>query len=102
MAPPSSARRCSTSSAVLDLDLPLDAALAQTRFHHQWQPDALRLETKAADSLRDFLTKLGHHLEDSKTFGASNGVAFSDGTFTAANANRAFPSEGGGVVDYLP
>lgn len=79
---------------VLDLGLPLDAALAQTRFHHQWQPDELRLETKAPDTVRDFLTKLGHHLEDSKTFGASNGVAFSDGTFTAASEPRV-PSEAG-------
>ena len=55
---------------VLDLGLPLDAALAQPRFHHQWQPDALRLETKASDTVRNFLTKLGHHLEDAKTFGA--------------------------------
>ena len=77
---------------VLDLGLPLDAALAQPRFHHQWQPDALRLETKASDIVRNFLTKLGHHLEDSKTFGASNGVGWSDGTFTAASEPRV-PSE---------
>ena len=78
--------------AVLDLGLPLDAALAQPRFHHQWQPDELRLENRASDSVREFLTKLGHHLEPAERIGASNGVAWYDGTFTAASEPRV-PSE---------
>jgi gamma-glutamyltranspeptidase / glutathione hydrolase len=73
---------------VLDLGLPLDAALAQPRFHHQWQPDELRLETRASDTVRNFLTKLGHHLDPANNIGASNGVAWSDGTFTAASEPR--------------
>lgn len=78
--------------AVLDLGLPLDAALAQPRFHHQWQPDELRLETRASDAVREFLTKLGHHLDPVNNISASNGVAWSDGTFTAASEPR-IPSE---------
>jgi gamma-glutamyltranspeptidase/glutathione hydrolase len=78
--------------AVLDLGLPLDAALAQPRFHHQWQPDELRIESRASDAVREFLTKLGHPLESVKNIGASNGVAWSDGTFTAASEPR-LPSE---------
>jgi gamma-glutamyltranspeptidase/glutathione hydrolase len=77
---------------VLDLGLPLDAALAQPRFHHQWQPDELRLENRASDSVREALTKLGHHLAPASGIGASNGVAWSDGTFTAASEPRV-PSE---------
>jgi gamma-glutamyltranspeptidase/glutathione hydrolase len=79
---------------VLDLGLPLDAALAQARFHHQWQPNVLRLETRASSAVRDRLTALGHHIEDSKGIGASNGVAWADGTFTAASEPRV-PSEAG-------
>jgi gamma-glutamyltranspeptidase/glutathione hydrolase len=77
---------------VLDLGLTLDAALAQPRFHHQWQPDELRLEARASDTVREFLTKLGHHLDPAKGIGSSNGVAWSDGAFTAASEPRV-PSE---------
>ncbi|EDY16861.1 gamma-glutamyltransferase [Chthoniobacter flavus Ellin428] len=77
---------------VLDLGLSLDAALAQPRFHHQWQPDELRIESRAPDAVREFLTKLGHPLDSVKNIGASNGVAWSDGTFTAASEPR-LPSE---------
>jgi gamma-glutamyltranspeptidase/glutathione hydrolase len=79
---------------VLDLGLTLDAALAQPRFHHQWQPDELRLETRASDTVREFLTKLGHHLDPADSISSSNGVAWSDGTFTAASEPRV-PSEAG-------
>jgi len=77
---------------VLDLGLSLDAALAQPRFHHQWQPDELRLENRASDAVRESLTKLGHHLNPANGIGSSNGVAWSDGTFTAASEPRV-PSE---------
>jgi len=78
--------------AILDLGMTLDAALAQPRFHHQWQPDELRLEKRASDTVRESLTKLGHHLESASGIGSSNGVAWSDGTFTAASEPRV-PSE---------
>jgi gamma-glutamyltranspeptidase/glutathione hydrolase len=78
--------------AVLDLGLSLDAALAQPRFHHQWRPDELRLENRASDSVRQALTKLGHHLAPVNNIGSSNGVAWSDGAFTAASEPRV-PSE---------
>jgi len=79
-------------TGVLDLGLTLDAALAQPRFHHQWQPNELRLENRAPAELREKLTALGHHLESSNGIGSSNGVAWSDGTFTAASEPRV-PSE---------
>jgi len=73
---------------VLDLGLTLDAALAQPRFHHQWQPDELHLEDRTSATVRDRLTTLGHHLIDSKGIGASNAVGWSNGTFTAASEPR--------------
>jgi gamma-glutamyltranspeptidase/glutathione hydrolase len=79
-------------TGVLDLGLPLDAALAQPRFHHQWKPDELRLENRAPAGLREQLTALGHHIETSTGIGASNGVAWADGAFTAASEPRV-PSE---------
>ncbi len=76
----------------LDLGLSLDAALAQFRFHHQWQPDEVRIETRAPAAVREHLAKLGHHVETVPGMGASNGVAWSDGRFTAASEPRV-PSE---------
>ena len=73
---------------VLDLGLSLDAALAQPRFHHQWQPNELRIEDRASDTVREHLTKLGHQLDIATGIGASNGIAFSAGAFTAASEPR--------------
>jgi len=77
---------------VLDLGLPLDAALAQPRLHHQWRPDEVRLENRAPAAVAEHLAKLGHRLDRTATIGASNAVAWKDGTFTAASEPRV-PSE---------
>lgn len=77
---------------VLDLGLTLDAALAQPRLHHQWQPDEIRLENRAPAEVREHLTKLGHKIDLADAIGTSNGVEWRDGTFTAASEPR-IPSE---------
>ncbi len=73
---------------VLDLGLPLDAALAQPRFHHQWRPDQIRIETRMSESVLKHLADLGHGLDVHPTIGASNAVGWRDGTFTAASEPR--------------
>lgn len=45
---------------VLDLHLPLDAALAQPRFHQQWAPDELRVEKALPPEIAESLRKRGH------------------------------------------
>jgi gamma-glutamyltranspeptidase/glutathione hydrolase len=77
---------------VLDLGLSLDAALARPRLHHQWRPDEVRLENSAPATTREYLAKVGHKIDSAASFGASNGVAWSDGQFTAASEPRV-PSE---------
>ncbi|HEV7406759.1 MAG TPA: gamma-glutamyltransferase [Chthoniobacteraceae bacterium] len=47
---------------VLDLHLPLDAALAQPRFHQQWAPDELRVEDTLPPPIADSLRARGHKL----------------------------------------
>ncbi len=73
---------------VLDLGLPLDAALAQPRFHHQWQPDELRIEQSWSADVRGRLAKLGHKLNVVSTAGASNAVGFFDGKFIGVSEPR--------------
>jgi gamma-glutamyltranspeptidase/glutathione hydrolase len=73
---------------VLDLGLPLDAALAQPRFHHQRRPDEIRLETRTPEAVLKHLADLGHKLDVVPDIGASNAVGWRDGTFTAASEPR--------------
>ncbi len=49
---------------VLDLGLPLDAALAQPRLHQQWMPDEIRLEKAMPDTIKRALAARGHRLDE--------------------------------------
>jgi gamma-glutamyltranspeptidase/glutathione hydrolase len=73
---------------VLDLGLSLDAALAQPRFHHQWQPNELRIEQSWNDRVLEQLANFGHQLNVVPSAGASNAVGFFDGKFIGASEPR--------------
>lgn len=73
---------------VLDLGLSLDAALAQPRFHHQWQPNELRIENTWLDTVLEKLAGFGQQLNVVPLSGASNAVGFFDGKFIGASEPR--------------
>ena len=73
---------------ILDLGLTLDAALAQPRLHHQWLPNEIRLEKRTPPAVEKYLKKLGHKIDLTAAIGASNGVEWRNGTFTAASEPR--------------
>jgi gamma-glutamyltranspeptidase/glutathione hydrolase len=73
---------------VLDLGLSLEAALAQPRFHHQWQPNELRIEQRWPDTVLERLVGFGHHLNVVALAGASNAVGFFDGKFVGVSEPR--------------
>jgi len=60
----------------IDLDLPLDQALAQPRIHHQWSPDAVRIESRLADALQRALTSRGHKLTPVANMGVTQAIGF--------------------------
>jgi gamma-glutamyltranspeptidase/glutathione hydrolase len=60
----------------IDFGLPVDAALAQPRFHHQWQPDELRIEKSVPEKVRRELERRGHKLKVVDSLGAAQAVAF--------------------------
>jgi gamma-glutamyltranspeptidase/glutathione hydrolase len=64
----------------LDLGLPMDQALAQPRIHHQWSPDAVRIETKLDESLQQALTTRGHKLTPVSSMGVSQAIEYDAGT----------------------
>ena len=60
----------------IDFGMPIDEALAQPRFHHQWLPDELRIEKTVTDQVRRELERRGHKLKVMDSMGAAQAVAF--------------------------
>ncbi|MES2505521.1 MAG: gamma-glutamyltransferase [Verrucomicrobiota bacterium] len=61
-------------SRVIDDGLGPNAALAQPRFHHQWNPDELKIETKFDAETLQKVEGLGHRLDRTSAFGACQAV----------------------------
>ncbi len=61
----------------IDFNMDLDAALAQPRFHHQWQPDELRIEGSVGEAVVKELQRRGHLVNVVKAIGATQAVALS-------------------------
>jgi gamma-glutamyltranspeptidase/glutathione hydrolase len=63
-----------TTVNMIDFGMDLETALAQPRFHHQWSPDELRLETRVADAVQQELEKRGHRVVLVEAIGAAHAV----------------------------
>lgn len=61
---------------IIDDGLRPAAALAEPRFHHQWNPDELKIETKFGDETLTKLEALGHKLAKTSAFGACQAIWF--------------------------
>ena len=59
---------------MIDFGMPLEVALAQPRFHHQWRPDELTIEKGIDSSVLRALEKRGHHLAPVQSLGAAQAV----------------------------
>ena len=59
----------------IDFGLAPDQALAQPRFHHQWNPDELKIEKGTGDPVLQELEKRGHKLSPVDSFGAAQAIA---------------------------
>jgi gamma-glutamyltranspeptidase / glutathione hydrolase len=60
---------------VIDFGMDIEQALKQPRFHHQWQPDELRIERRVSAEVRAALEKRGHTLNVVDSMGAAQAVA---------------------------
>lgn len=73
----------------VDFELPAAEAIGRPRFHHQWKPDALRIERGVPAHVRDELQKRGHRLDVEEHIGVSQAVAIDEnGAFTGASDPR--------------
>jgi len=58
----------------VDYDMPVDALLSTPRFHHQWQPDELKIERLIGSAVAAELRMRGHTVSEVETFGACQAV----------------------------
>jgi gamma-glutamyltranspeptidase/glutathione hydrolase len=58
----------------IDFRSEIDQALAQSRFHHQWKPDELKVERKIGDDVVRELKARGHNVVPVQSLGAAQAV----------------------------
>lgn len=77
---------------MIDFNMTLDAALAQPRFHQQWQPDELRIEAAVGDATIQELERKGHRVLRVPAIGAAQAICVSpDGKrFIGASEPRGY------------
>jgi gamma-glutamyltranspeptidase/glutathione hydrolase len=63
----------------VDYDMPADAAIASPRFHHQWQPDELKMERAIGPAVAAELRMRGHTISEVDAFGACQAVGLHKG-----------------------
>ena len=60
---------------VIEWNMSMSEAVAASRFHHQWMPDEIMMETKSFDAqLSEKLKNLGHKLRDIKSIGLVDAI----------------------------
>ena len=59
----------------LHLGLPLEKAIAAPRFHHQWSPDRLYVETTVPNATVQKLKEKGHAITRIRFVGVTQGIA---------------------------
>jgi gamma-glutamyltranspeptidase/glutathione hydrolase len=59
---------------VIDFGMNIAEATVAPRFHHQWLPDKLYLETGINQDTRELLAKKGHNLSESSAMGSTQSI----------------------------
>lgn len=64
---------------IIDDGMLPEEALAQPRFHHQWNPDELKIEKAFGAETLAQVRAFGHKLAESESFGACQAISFDAG-----------------------
>jgi gamma-glutamyltranspeptidase / glutathione hydrolase len=73
----------------IDLNMPLDQALSQPRFHHQWSPDRVLVEKSMPTEMVKQLQAKGHQIVKSTSVGITQAIAIDkNGIFTGVHDPR--------------
>ena len=81
----------------IDFDMNPAEAAAQPRFHHQWQPDELRVEKGFSPDTLDLLRGYGHHVAVKPAMGRTQTILIRDGMLYGASDPR---NPDGGALGY--
>ena len=73
---------------VLDYGMPLDEAIEQPRFHHQWTPNRVYCESDFSATIQDRLQELGHEIKLGSSGGRAQAITRSDGEFIGVHDPR--------------
>ena len=69
---------------VVDFHMPVKAAVAAPRIHHQWLPDRLNIEPKISAEARDALKQRGHTLREQASLGVVQAITLEAATINGA------------------
>jgi gamma-glutamyltranspeptidase/glutathione hydrolase len=62
----------------LDLQMPLDDAVAAPRFHHQWTPDELMVEHTLDPAIQRRLRRFGHRVREESSVGVTQAIGVTE------------------------
>jgi gamma-glutamyltranspeptidase / glutathione hydrolase len=69
---------------VVDFHMPVTAAVAAPRVHHQWLPDRLNIESKITPEARTALEQRGHALREQTSLGVVQAITWEGGSMSGA------------------
>lgn len=73
---------------VIEWKMGMAEAVAASRFHHQWLPDEIMMETKSFDEgLKSKLTELGHKMRDIRSIGLVDAILVKKGGMLEGGAD---------------
>jgi gamma-glutamyltranspeptidase/glutathione hydrolase len=74
---------------ILDYNLPTSQAVNLPKFHHQWLPDRIDVESNFPDSTKSSLEKMGYTIFDRQSIGRTEVIkVLPDGSFEAVADSR--------------
>jgi len=69
---------------VLDFKMPVTAAVAAPRVHHQWLPDRLYIEAQLPSETKTALEQRGHSLREQTSLGVVQAIAWGNASMSGA------------------
>lgn len=74
---------------VHEFDMSMQEAVDAARFHHQWKPDSIRIESNLfSDNLKRSLMKSGYKLSDKGSIGRVDGILIKQKNIIEGGADR--------------
>ena len=80
---------------MVDFGMDIEAALTQPRFHQQWQPDELRVESGISETVLQELEKRGHRVSRVQAIGATQAVGVTPEGFVGVSETRGYGQAAG-------